>query len=330
MCDVVRLNVGGTPFDTTAATLSGASYFETLLSSNVPVDKDAEGRCFVDRDPALFAGVLKYLRTGVWTEPRGSTGEELLREAQYYGVEIVACDFTVGFLREGKAAAAGMEGKVEQMQRAAALIGDKLRVLTADAKDLMFAVVPSFTALQGTVSKVLLKTSRDTLESIDVDKLQVSSMSEEGVPLWPEDELHNLLTDVRLDTLVWYIREHLHFSLQAEKGAMCFPYSTTVRSAMGEPSGAAPHAPVYSKLHGMLLTFRVPPDSRFDADAQFMEDPTPRGRFANVFQRYFPVSEAFFFVWLDDMSRLPDQAHSDPTPDPSAPFPGGHQAHYNT
>ena len=96
---VVRLNVGGALFDTTAATLTGANivrrggagvaaaaaaattaaaaeppiavenpYFSTLLAAGT---RDADGRLFIDRDPSYFAVVLQYLRTGEWVVPPG-------------------------------------------------------------------------------------------------------------------------------------------------------------------------------------------------------------------------------------------------------------------
>ena len=77
--DRVTLNAGGRIFETTALTLktSGAGYFEALLGetgSKLPGRKrarvsedgdDAPGRreIFIDRDPDVFADVLRYMRT---------------------------------------------------------------------------------------------------------------------------------------------------------------------------------------------------------------------------------------------------------------------------
>jgi hypothetical protein len=62
---IVRLNVGGTKFVTTEATLlsCGSSFFSSLLSG-FPSLKDEEGAYFIDRDGGCFAPILSFLRTG--------------------------------------------------------------------------------------------------------------------------------------------------------------------------------------------------------------------------------------------------------------------------
>lgn len=62
---IVRLNIGGSKFVTTEATLlsCGSSFFSSLLSG-FPSLKDEEGAYFIDRDGASFAPILSYLRTG--------------------------------------------------------------------------------------------------------------------------------------------------------------------------------------------------------------------------------------------------------------------------
>merc|ERR1739848_805073 len=49
--------------------------------------RDSDGRIFIDRDPAMFALVLQYLRTGEMPRPR--TQEErrfLVLELRYFGI----------------------------------------------------------------------------------------------------------------------------------------------------------------------------------------------------------------------------------------------------
>lgn len=59
----VEVNIGGTIFIATAGTLRKSPFFASLLSDELVDDlRDAEGRLFVDRDPELFAEVLRLLR----------------------------------------------------------------------------------------------------------------------------------------------------------------------------------------------------------------------------------------------------------------------------
>jgi hypothetical protein len=108
---VVKLNVGGLRFWTSASTLTqngksmnvliffffffnfsfvvanllyyfcmhsffrliapGENFFSALLSHKVPVVKDESGFFFIDRDGRLFEPILNYLRTGTWRIPPG-------------------------------------------------------------------------------------------------------------------------------------------------------------------------------------------------------------------------------------------------------------------
>jgi len=59
----VEVNVGGTTFKASAATLRKSPFFASLLSDELTDDlRDQDGRLFVDRDPELFAEVLRIMR----------------------------------------------------------------------------------------------------------------------------------------------------------------------------------------------------------------------------------------------------------------------------
>ena len=77
---MVSLNVGGRRFDTTKETLSRASYFLPYLEGQLSIlptkylhhhhplqgrldhAADENGRLFIDRDPEVFAVLLRYMR----------------------------------------------------------------------------------------------------------------------------------------------------------------------------------------------------------------------------------------------------------------------------
>jgi len=86
---VVRLNIGGSYFDTSADTLRRCSFFDALLSGDYGAVAVDDGRVFVDRDGALFGHILAFLR-----ERRRPPAEalrihtqQLLAECAYYGFE---------------------------------------------------------------------------------------------------------------------------------------------------------------------------------------------------------------------------------------------------
>ena len=85
---IVRLNVGGTIFDTSQATLLQSphdqdSVFHKLLSGRFTAPRDAEGRIFIDRDAAHFRIILNWLRSG-HVPPRLDNVDELMVEADFY------------------------------------------------------------------------------------------------------------------------------------------------------------------------------------------------------------------------------------------------------
>ena len=91
--EVITLNVGGTLFTTTVATLT--KYPNSLLaamfkpeSKRPPARKDKEGNFFIDGEPEPFKMILFFLRRGKLTEDIiGCTLQQLEVEADFYGLE---------------------------------------------------------------------------------------------------------------------------------------------------------------------------------------------------------------------------------------------------
>ena len=86
---MIRLNVGGRHFDVAPETLSGAAFFEPLLSGRMPFALDENGRIFIDRSGKIFEHVLQFLRCCT-RPPQGvldACAEELLIESDFYGID---------------------------------------------------------------------------------------------------------------------------------------------------------------------------------------------------------------------------------------------------
>lgn len=86
---VVELNVGGVFYTTALATLTreAGSHLAELFSGKAPVEKDAKGKYFLDRDGVLFRYVLDFLRNQALVLPEGFRERERLRqEANFYGL----------------------------------------------------------------------------------------------------------------------------------------------------------------------------------------------------------------------------------------------------
>jgi len=85
-----HLNVGGTVFETSRATLvqQPGSYLEALLSGRYQISRDRSGRVFINRDPEHFRTILNFLRNPQAPPmPRDlAESEALVREAGFYGV----------------------------------------------------------------------------------------------------------------------------------------------------------------------------------------------------------------------------------------------------
>ncbi|XP_076637064.1 BTB/POZ domain-containing protein Ktl [Colletes latitarsis] len=86
---VVELNVGGVFYTTALTTLTreGDSHLAALFSGKTPVEKDAKGKYFLDRDGVLFRYVLDFLRNQALVLPEGFREKERLKqEANFYGL----------------------------------------------------------------------------------------------------------------------------------------------------------------------------------------------------------------------------------------------------
>ncbi|KAG7335570.1 hypothetical protein KOW79_000263 [Hemibagrus wyckioides] len=86
----VRLNVGGTYFQTTTQTLcrEPKSFLYRLCQEDPELqsDKDELGAYLIDRDPVYFGPVLNYLRHGKLVLNKNLTEEGALEEAEFYNI----------------------------------------------------------------------------------------------------------------------------------------------------------------------------------------------------------------------------------------------------
>ena len=91
--EVISLNVGGTVFVTSVATLT--QYPDSMLaamfnpeSERSPAKKDGQGNYFIDRDPKPFEVILSFLRRDKLSgDMGGCTLEQLEWEADYFRLE---------------------------------------------------------------------------------------------------------------------------------------------------------------------------------------------------------------------------------------------------
>ncbi|CAL2033956.1 unnamed protein product [Caenorhabditis brenneri] len=83
---IVKLNIGGTIFQTTRSTLTKFDgFFKTMFETNVPVTTDNFGAFFIDRDPTHFRLILNFMRDGDVELPTCKKEiKEISNEAQYY------------------------------------------------------------------------------------------------------------------------------------------------------------------------------------------------------------------------------------------------------
>ena len=94
----VKLNVGGTYFETVMETLTKNSegqltYFKTLFSRQWESEKDPnDDSIFIDRSGDLFWHILQYLRTGklIFDDNDMTLRQSLIIEAEFYKVESLA------------------------------------------------------------------------------------------------------------------------------------------------------------------------------------------------------------------------------------------------
>ena len=79
----VKLNVGGSKFETTLSTLTRHpdSMLAVMFSGRHEVPQDDDGYVFIDRDGTHFRIILNFLRTGVLDVPKSlKAANELTRE----------------------------------------------------------------------------------------------------------------------------------------------------------------------------------------------------------------------------------------------------------
>lgn len=86
---LVLLNVGGVHFTTSATTLTAEpdSMLAAMFSGRYELERDQDGRAFIDRDGELFKHVLQYLRDGRRldvSELAAGVRQRLKREAAFY------------------------------------------------------------------------------------------------------------------------------------------------------------------------------------------------------------------------------------------------------
>ncbi|XP_070577394.1 uncharacterized protein [Ptychodera flava] len=86
---VVELNVGGALFVTRLSTLTKYenSMLAVMFSGRHKLDKDKDGRYFIDRNGKHFSYVLDYLRND--TLPPVDVALKVYDEAKYYGLDIL-------------------------------------------------------------------------------------------------------------------------------------------------------------------------------------------------------------------------------------------------
>ena len=84
---VIELNVGGHNFTTLLQTLTKEpdSMLAALFSGRHEVNKDENGRYFIDADGAMFAHILNFLR--VEQLPPTEVSSQVCRYASYFGIQ---------------------------------------------------------------------------------------------------------------------------------------------------------------------------------------------------------------------------------------------------
>jgi hypothetical protein len=93
----VKLNVGGVHYDTSLVTLQQEpnSMLAAMFSGRFPLEKDEDGRYFIDRDGKHFDIILNFLRDGtVERITDESIRDKVLREARYYALESLVLHLT--------------------------------------------------------------------------------------------------------------------------------------------------------------------------------------------------------------------------------------------
>ncbi|KAL4220631.1 BTB/POZ domain-containing protein kctd15 [Mactra antiquata] len=95
---IVKLNVGGTFYTSTKATLTKVhgSLLWRIITGDVASIRDEKGSFFIDRDGPVFRHILNYLRSDRLTVPYGFRELDLLKvEADYYGLPAVVTEIEI-------------------------------------------------------------------------------------------------------------------------------------------------------------------------------------------------------------------------------------------
>lgn len=110
----IKLNVGGTVFCTSVATLTMQpdSMLARLVSGDIPSTRDETGAILIDRDPRYFAVVLNFLRHGsVFLE--GLSAEAVRAEAMFFNLTDLADSLHVSRQADFASRAALLTGKAQ-------------------------------------------------------------------------------------------------------------------------------------------------------------------------------------------------------------------------
>lgn len=75
----IRLNVGGTIFETKSQTLKKSELLHSLVTSTM-------GEIFLDRSPEYFRIILDYLRTNIIDIPPNLSRDVMAVELDYFGI----------------------------------------------------------------------------------------------------------------------------------------------------------------------------------------------------------------------------------------------------
>jgi|688.fasta_scaffold386456_2 hypothetical protein len=86
MPDKILLNIGGTKFQATRATLENSEFFGAMLDRRSKTHFDSDGSIFIDRDGTHFRHILNYLRDKTVPDLSLSERKQLLVEARYYKI----------------------------------------------------------------------------------------------------------------------------------------------------------------------------------------------------------------------------------------------------
>ncbi|XP_059819910.1 BTB/POZ domain-containing protein KCTD21-like [Hypanus sabinus] len=90
MSEPVTLNVGGSLYTTSLTTLTRYpdSMLGLMFGGTLPIKKDLQGNCFIDRDGNMFRYILNFLRTSQLDLPYDFQELDLLnREADFFQIQ---------------------------------------------------------------------------------------------------------------------------------------------------------------------------------------------------------------------------------------------------